>query len=212
MRSSADESSRNMILPKRNSLVLLVLAAVAGCGPLVQIGGNVPAPEALLTLRADLPAATTAAKTGATLAVALPTVPGVLQTLRLPVVTANTEVQYLKDGSWIEQPAKLFQRLLVDVVGTKAGVIALDGRNFDVAPARKLTGQLLEFGLDVRSSPVVRVRYDATLTTNDGKLIGARTFTASQPLSAETPSAAATALNAAANTVASDVAAWVAAN
>ncbi len=200
-------------MPRRNSLALAaLLLATAACGPLVQIGGNAKPPAALLTLRADLPPAPASAKPGDTLAIALPTVPGSLQTLRLPVTTANTEVQYLKDGSWIEQPAKLFQRLLLDVVSAKAGVVALDGRSFDVAPERKLSGQLLEFGLDVRSSPVVRVRYDATLTSNAGKLLGVRSFRSSAPLPAETPEAAAIALNQAANAVASDVAAWIASN
>lgn len=189
---------------------------LAACGPLVQIGGNVPAPAALLTLRAEgraepLPEAAPA-KLGNTLVITQPTVPGALQTLRLPVTTADTELQYLKDGSWIEQPAKLFQRLLVDVVAARAGVITLDGRNMEVGQHRKLTGQLLDFGLDVRASPVVRVRYDAALTSDTGTLLAVRSFTASQPVSAQTPGNIAAALNRAANMVAGDVADWVAAN
>ncbi len=185
---------------------------LSGCGPLVQIGGNVPAPAALLTLRAEALPEAAPAKVGNTLLIAQPIVPGSLQTLRLPVTTADTELQYLKDGSWIEQPAKLFQRLLIDVVAAKAGVIALDGRSGDIAAQRKLTGQLLDFGLDVRASPVVRVRYDAALTSNTGKLLAVRSFTASQPVSAQTPGNVAAALNRAANMVASDVADWVAGN
>lgn len=209
---SVDESSPNMT-PSRNSVALAVAVAVlSGCGPLVQIGGNTPAPAALLTLRAEALTNAVPAKPDATLMVSQPTVPGALQTLRLPVTTADTELQYLKDGSWIEQPAKLFQRLLIDVVAAKAGVIALDGRNPEIMSQRKLTGQLLEFGLDVRSSPVVRVRYDAALTGNAGKLLAVRSFTASQPVTAQTPGEIAAALNRAANSVAGDVADWVAAN
>ena len=190
----------------------MAVAVLSGCGPLVQIGGNTPAPAALLTLRAEALTNAVPAKPDATLMVSQPTVPGALQTLRLPVTTADTELQYLKDGSWIEQPAKLFQRLLIDVVAAKAGVIALDGRNPEIMSQRKLTGQLLEFGLDVRSSPVVRVRYDAALTSNTGKLLAVRSFTASQPVTAQTPGNVAAALNRAANSVAGDVADWVAAN
>lgn len=190
----------------------MAVAVLSGCGPLVQIGGNTPAPAALLTLRAEALTNAAPAKADATLMIAQPTVPGALQTLRVPVTTADTELQYLKDGSWIEQPAKLFQRLLIDVVAAKAGVIALDGRNPDISPQRKLTGQLLEFGLDVRSAPVVRVRYDAALTSNTGKLLAVRSFTASQPVGAQTPSEVAATLNRAANSVAGDVAEWVSIN
>ena len=34
---------------------IIVALALAGCGPLVQVGGNAPAPDALLVLRADMP-------------------------------------------------------------------------------------------------------------------------------------------------------------
>ncbi|MBA4094864.1 MAG: hypothetical protein C0489_12370 [Candidatus Accumulibacter sp.] len=101
--------------------------------------------------------------------IAQPSVPGALQTLRLPVTTSDTEVQYLKTANWVEQPSKLFQRLLVDTVGATGGVLVLSERQSDVAAARKLTGQLVEFGLDVRGSPQVRVRYDALLSGSDGK-------------------------------------------
>lgn len=199
--------------PSRNSIALaLAVAVLSGCGPLVQIGGNTPAPAALLTLRAEPLTKPVPTKPNATLMIAQPAVPGALQTLRLPVTTADTELQYLKDGSWIEQPAKLFQRLLIDVVAAKAGVIALDGRTGEIVPQRKLTGQLLDFGLDVRTSPVVRVRYDAVLTGDGGKLLAVRSFTASQPVTAQTPGEIAAALNRAANMVTGDVAEWVAAN
>ena len=199
----------------RNRIDLVLGAALLGlaaCGPLVQIGGNTAAPAALLTLRAEAPSVPAPTKPGATLLITLPGVPGALQTLRLPVATSDTEVQYLKDGSWIEQPARLFQRLLIDTVAAKTGVIAFDGRNTDLAPARKLGGKLLDFGLDVRSTPMVRVRYDAVLTSADGQLLAARSFTASQPVASQTPREIAAALNRAANGIAGEVADWVAAN
>ena len=66
---------------------IIAALALAGCGPLVQLGGNAPAPDALLVLRADAPPPQWAGPTavGDTLAVAIPDVPAELQTLRLPV-------------------------------------------------------------------------------------------------------------------------------
>ena len=208
----SEEESFQTMIPNRIDLALgAALFGLAACGPLVQIGGNTAAPAALLTLRAEVPSAPAPTRPGATLLIALPGVPGALQTLRLPVATSDTEVQYLKDGSWIEQPARLFQRLLIDTVAAKTGMIAFDGRNTDLAPARKLGGKLLDFGLDVRSSPMVRVRYDAVLTSANGKLLAARSFTASQPVGSQSPTQVAAALNLAGNGIAAEVADWVAA-
>ena len=192
------------------ALTLALLLALGACGPLVQIGGNAEPPEALLTLRADtLGAPSGAIDPARTLLIAQPSVPGALQTLRLPVTTTDTEVQYLQKANWVEQPSKLFQRLLVDTIGARGGVLVLSERQSDVAAARKLTGQLLEFGLDVRGSPQVRVRYDALLSGAKGEPVAARRFEAAIPVAAEDGATVGAALNAAANQVAGEVAAWV---
>lgn len=212
MRWWADESCRPMIPTSRTSRTALVaLALLAGCGPLVQVGGNAPAPAALLTLRATAPASPDQPRGSATLAIPTPVVPGALQTLRVPVTTRDTEIAYLKDASWVEQPNRLFLRLLADVVTAKTGIVVLEGRQLDTPPQRQLAGQLLEFGLDVRdpTKPQVVVRFDATLTSRDGKFLGSRRFDAARPVGAQTPAAVGNALNAAANEVAGDVAAWV---
>lgn len=194
----------------RRPLTLAVLLALGACGPLVQIGGNAEPPEALLTLRAEaLGAPTSAIDPARTLLIAQPSVPGALQTLRLPVATSDTEVQYIQKANWVEQPSKLFQRLLVDTVGAKGGVLVLSERQSDVAAARKLTGQLLEFGLDVRGSPQVRVRYDALLSGAKGEPVAAKRFEATRPVVGEDGATVGAALNAAANQVAGEVAAWV---
>ena len=190
----------------RLALALVLLAA--GCGPLVQIGGNAPAPDMLLTLRApDAPASTSVA-TGVPLIVALPTVPGALRTLRIPVTTQATEVAYLKQANWIEQPNLLFQRLLADVVQARSGRPVLDERAAGSGAAQRLSGRLVEFGLDVRGDRVVRVRYDALLTGGDGTVASHR-FEATAPVAAETGPDVARALNGAAIAVADEVAAWV---
>jgi cholesterol transport system auxiliary component len=199
--------------PRPIAFALATLLALAACGPLVQIGGNDKPPEALLTLRADaLGAPGQAIDPARTLSIVAPSVPGALQTLRLPVIISDTEVQYLKAANWIEQPTRLFQRLLADTVGSRGGVLVLSERQSDIAAARKLNGQLLEFGLDVRSAPQVRVRYEALLTRQDGQPVAARRFEASRPVASQDGATVGSALNAAANEVAGQVAGWVAAN
>jgi cholesterol transport system auxiliary component len=190
-----------------------VVAALllAGCGPLVQVGGNAPAPDALLVLKSDAPLPDYAgpAALGDTLGVAVPDVPAELQTLRLPVQVTDTTVQYLAGASWSEQPARQFQRLLADTLAG-SGVPVLDTRGGGIAPARQLTGHLREFGLDVRGNPVVRVRYDAQLAGPRGAgTVALKSFVAEEPAASEQPGAVAAALNRAANRLAADVALWV---
>lgn len=190
---------------------LLALLLLAGCGPLVQLGGNAPAPDALLVLRADAPPPEWRGPTpvGDTLAVAVPDVPAELQTLRLPVQVSAATLQYLAGASWSEQPNRQFQRLLADTLAG-AGVPVLDTRQGTVAPARMLTGHLREFGLDVRGAPVVRVRYDAQLAgPRGGGTVALRSFVAEEPVASQQPAVVAAALNRAANRLAGEVAGWV---
>lgn len=192
-------------------LTPLLLIAVAGCGPLVQVGGNTPAPAALLVLRSDVPPPQFAGPTAITdtLAVAAPDVPAELQTLRLPVQVDGSSVQYLAGASWAEQPSRQFQRLLGDKLAA-AGVAVLDSRGGNVSPARLLTGHLREFGLDVRQAAVVRVRYDAQLAgPRGGATVALRSFVAEEPVPSQQPAAVAAALSRASNRLAGEVAAWV---
>ena len=201
----------------------LALLAVAACGPLVQIGGNDKAPASLLALRATaVPAAGAPALTTtdprATVLVLVPAVPGILQTLRLPVTTTDTTVAYLTGATWAEQPNREFQRVLADTIAAR-GIPVLDPRQATAAGGRTLSGTLLDFGLDVRdpAAAVVRVRFDAALT-GPGSGVGAkgapspfaiRRFDASVPVATQNPTDVAIALNTAANAVAADVAAWI---
>jgi cholesterol transport system auxiliary component len=188
------------------------LLLLAGCGPLVQVGSSAPPPDALLTLSAAAPASvpvgTQPVAAGQAVSVSIPDVPGTLRTLRIPVTVSDTEVQYVKAAVWAEQPNRLFQRLLADTIAN-AGVPVIDARSVGTAADRRLTGQLLAFGVDTKGpSPMVRVRYDASLTSPDG--LRQRRFEREAPLARVDGPAAAGALNQAANALAGDVARWLA--
>ncbi|GGE01136.1 hypothetical protein GCM10011529_04300 [Polymorphobacter glacialis] len=192
---------------------LLAVVLLAGCGPLVQIGGNSTPPSSLLTLSAT--AAPRAydgpAKTADTISVDIPAVPAVLQTLRVPVVTSATEVSYLTAATWAEQPNRQFQRVLADTLAAN-GLAVIDVRSSNTPPTRQLTGALRVFGLDVSdpANPQVRVRYDAQIAypRNPGATVTLRRFEAAEPAFDQTPAAVAAALNRAANKIAAEVAAW----
>ena len=193
------------------SVALLGLAFVTACGPLVQIGGNDKPPVALMTLRATAkPVETTTSARSHTLSVVVPSVPGPLQTLRLPVITTDTSLAYLTGATWAEQPNKQFARVLSDTIASR-GIPVLGTRETTVGATRQLAGQLVEFSLDVRdpSQAKVVLRYDALLTGDAGKTLLVRRFDRVVPVSSQAPAAIAAALNSAANEVATEVADWV---
>lgn len=197
---------------RRTIALVPVCVLFAACSPLVQVGGNTPRPDTLYTLSAAAPGAVSAGSQPVDMtravSVGTPDVPGALRTLRIPVTVSDTQVQYVKAAVWAEQPNRLFQRLLADTLAN-GGQTVIDTRSAGRAADRQLTGQLLEFGVDVRGpAPVVRVRYDATLNGPDG--VRQRRFEREAPIAAVTGSQVAAALNQAANALAADVARWTA--
>ncbi len=193
-------------------LAVAGLGLLAACGPLVQIGGNAKAPVALLTIRASAVPSERGrtVDVSRTFSVVTPTVPGPLQTLRLPVITRDTEIAYLTGATWAEQPNKQFARVLADTLQSR-GLAVLGPRSSGAGATRLLSGQLVEFGLDVRdaAAPKVMLRYDALLTGDGGKTLGLRRFDQSIPVTSQAPGDVAMALNTAANNVAAEVADWV---
>lgn len=192
------------------TLTLALAGVVAACGPLVQVGGGGKAPGSLLTLRAPPPPPASATAGRRTILVEIPAVPGTLQTLRLPVLTANTQVQYMVAASWAEQPNKLFQHVLADTLSARPGVVAFSAAEFDGRADRRLAGTLRDFELDMRDPghAVVLIRYDAVLTGPDRALIATRRFDRTMAVGDQSPEAVAQALNAATNALAEQVAKW----
>ena len=190
---------------------LSLLLAAAACGPLVQVGGGGKPPGSLFVLRsAPAPAPGPATATRATVLVDQLTVVGTLQTLRIPVIQADTRVTYLIRATWAEQPSKQFQRVLIDTLAQRPGIIALGATQIDGRADRRLSGTLIEFGLDMRdpTHPQVRLRFDAVLTGPDRALIAVKRFDIARPVSSAEPDTVAEGLNAAANLMAADVATW----
>lgn len=191
-------------------IALLLPLLLAACGPLVQIGGNAPRPDALYTISAPMPAAVPVGQVPVDMKLAVsvetPAVPGALQTLRIPVTVSDTTIQYVKAAQWAEQPNRLFQRLLADTLAA-SGIAVIDQRSSGQIGGRRLTGELVAFGVDTRGAPAVKLRYDATLTGPDG--IRQRRFEREAPLGRVDGADAAAALNGVANLVAADVAKWV---
>lgn len=192
------------------ALVALTAAALlSGC---VSFGAKPPAQ--LLTLDAAQKVPVGAARVaggGRTLVVADPDAPKMLDTVRVPVQLSATSVAYVTKVQWADTPRHLFRRLLAETISATTDRVVLDSGQFSGDGGQRLSGELVAFGIDAGSNSAI-VTYDAILTTPNGVALARQRFTASQPVGGKIEAGTIGApLNAAANKVASNVAAWAAA-
>ncbi len=190
-------------LPAAASLLLL-----SGCAGL--LGGAKP-PKYLFNLTPASKVEAGAAQSGTTenaLGVLTPTISQKLATTRIPVQSQPNQVAYLVDAKWVENPARLFQSLLAETITARTGRLVLDEAQYLTAPNNRLSGELVDFGVDEASRSAI-VTYDAVLTNANGEIIRKRRFVATEPMVEITAQYAGDAINRAANKVAADVAAWV---
>ncbi len=193
---------------KHPAAAFLLALALTGC---VKLGGK--APSLLLNLTpSQMLAANESRSVGAgdAISITVPVAPQSLATNRIAVTDGSVAIAYIKDVAWVEPPARLFQRLLAEAVTAKTGRVVLDPRQFSIDAGMQITGQLRAFGVDAGSNQAVII-YDAALSRDKGKRVETRRFEAREGVGAIEGRAAGTALNKAANAIATDFAAWVAA-
>ena len=192
---------RHLLLP------LLLAAPLAAC---VNIGAKAPERLLFLTPQSSLePGALRTGATGRSLIVGVPETPRMLETNRIPVHVDDVSVAYVKGAQWVDQPGRLFQRLLSEVIAAKTDRVILDPRLFGGEPGTRLSGELQRFGVDARARQAV-ITYDATLLGEHGSTVMKKRFSVSQPVTEIEGSEVGNALNLAANEIASQVAEWVA--
>ena len=193
-----------MMRISRPLIVAFAALSLAAC-----FGGK-KVPPTLLTLNstAALPAsiARTAAA-GEALTIDVPIISKELSTTRVPALVGPTAVAYIEGLQWVESPDKLFQDLLQETVTRTTNRVVLDPRQASLDPGVSLSGTLTRFGYDTATSTVV-VRYDGTLASAGGTRVATRRFEARVPADG-TAATVGPALNAAANQVAAQVAAWL---
>ena len=189
----------------RLSVALLGAIALSAC-----LGGGKKVPPTLLTLTSSAPAPASvnrASAMGQTITIDVPVIPKELSTTRVPAQVGPTAIAYIENLQWVESPDRLFQDLVQETVMRTTNRVVLDPRQSGFDPGTRLTGTLSRFGYDAQEGAVV-VRYDAALNVPGGTQVQTRRFEARASADG-TASTVGPALNAAANQVAAEVAAWV---
>ena len=187
---------------------LLLMLTLPGC---ISIGAKPPAQ--LLSLDPAQKVAAGTVRTvaaGTSITVADPDAPKALDTVRVPVRITPTSLAYVTKVQWADTPRHLFQKLLSETIAASSNRIVLDPGQYSADAGQRLMGELVEFGLDEPSNSAV-VTYDAIIAGPGGTAIARQRFTATAPVGGKIDAAnIGVPLNAAANKVAADVAAWVA--
>jgi cholesterol transport system auxiliary component len=190
-------------------LSLMLAGSLAAC---VNFGGG-KAPPSMLVLTPVQSMSAGTAQSGAAkdaLVVLIPEVPRKLETNRVPVQIDPSSIAYLKDAIWADKPARLMQMLLSETISAKTGRLVLGEVDAGGKAQHFLSGSLMEFGLDAARNEAIVV-YDVVRLQN-GKAVEKKRFEAREAVFEMKAGAAGAALNAAANRVAGDVAAWLSAS
>jgi cholesterol transport system auxiliary component len=187
----------------RPLIALALAASLSGC---IRFGPEPPDQLLRLTPTQTLaPGTAQSVGAGEAITVLPPSVPAELANNRVPV-RSGTAVAYVKDAQWVEPPARLFQRLLGEVITARTGRPVLSGRQFAIDPGTRVSGQLQAFGIEEATQSAI-VTFDAAVVRGDA--VQTRRFEARVPVSEITTQPVAAALNQAANQVAADVADWL---
>ncbi|MGE4431814.1 MAG: ABC-type transport auxiliary lipoprotein family protein [Sphingobium sp.] len=199
-------SIRPIRSPKRLMAMGLALIGLSGCVSF----GTKPPPQ-LLTIRtqaAVAPGQTVNSQGLPSLLVMLPEVPRTIATTRVPVQIDPTSVAYVKNAQWTEAPRDMFHQLLTETITAGGVLFVIDEDQYGLKPRKRLSGDLLEFGLDGQTKEAV-VTYEATLTDSASGEASRSRFTARVPVSDIRADRVAEPINQAANQVAQQIATWV---
>lgn len=196
---------RNSKTPRTIALSIGLAISLSAC---VSFGAKAPATMLVLTAQNAVAAGTARSGTQTeAVIIQTPEVPRKLDTNRIPVQIDDSSIAYVKDAFWTDKPARLMQSLLAETVAAKGRKLVLNEVDAGGKSDQMLSGSLLEFGIDASTNEAIVV-YDAVKITR-GQPTELRRFEARRPVAAVEPAMAGSALNAAANDVAGQVADWI---
>lgn len=188
-----------------------MLATAFGLAGCVSFGGKPP--SQLLSLDAAqkvAPGTLRAAGSGRSLIVVDPEAPKTVDTVRVPVQVTPTTVAYVAKVQWADTPRHLFRRLLAETISATTDRVVLDTGQFVGDGGQRLMGELVAFGIDAPTNSAI-VTFDAMVAAPNGVALARQRFSATVPVGAKIEAGTVGApINAAANKVAVDVAAWLA--
>ncbi len=183
---------------------LLSVTLLSGC---VSFGTKPPASLLSIESSSKVAAGTVTQGSSGVITIIEPDPVKAVATVRVAVQTGANSFAYVPKAYWVDTPRNLFRAVLAETVAARNGVLVLDSGQFSDAPGNRLTGDLVEFGINAQTRQAV-VTYDAALVGPAG-VMSKRRFTATAPVSAIDANTVAPAIAQATNGVAVQVADWL---
>lgn len=189
------------------SVLVVGLFSAMLLGGCVRFGSKPPASLLMIESTLRVEPSTDAQVTNGVVTIIEPDAPKALATVRVAVQTGSNSFAYVPKAYWVDTPRNLFRAVLAETVAARNSMLVLDSGQFSASPSKRLTGDLVSFGIDAQARQAV-VTYDAVLLGKDG-VTAKRRFTAKAPVSAINADTVAPAIGVASNAVAVQVADWL---
>ncbi|MGD8327022.1 MAG: ABC-type transport auxiliary lipoprotein family protein [Sphingomonadales bacterium] len=184
--------------------------SLSACGPIVELPGEGPAPS-VFTLSDASPTTDLSLNLPAKLFIEDLGSDTLLATNRIAIRLGPTEVQYLPQARWSDEPQRLFRERLQAALEGIEGLTALGAKALEVPTDYRLKLQLRAFNAKETSSGLIAdVRLSAILVATQGsEIMATRRFAASRDIASSDTQDVVTALDAAHADVIADISSWL---
>ncbi|WP_436638050.1 ABC-type transport auxiliary lipoprotein family protein [Microbaculum sp. FT89] len=191
-----------MLSAWRQGVVLALAALVGGCALAAK-----PAPATYdLTAPTRFPA--NIGSTAVQFAVTEPTVVGALDSERIVVRPAPTQITYLGKAQWSDRAPKLVQARLIDAFQNTDRVRSVGVPGSAVVSDVGLVTDLRDFHVDAETNTAIVAINVRIVGDQSGRVVASKTFEARQPVADGSVESMVAAMNGAFETVATEIVVW----
>lgn len=164
---------------RARALLLLIVFALTGCSGLVNLPGSGPAPD-LYDLTPKSSFAPESPAVDVQLVIEVPTAPRGLDTDRIALRPAPTQLKYFADSRWSDRAPKMVQTLLVESFENSGKIVAVGPQAVGLRSDYVLKADLREFQAEYFKAdmpPDVRVRLNLKLVKMpDARIVASQNF------------------------------------
>lgn len=191
-------------IPNPKSLIPLFALALSAC---VSVLPEAPPPSARYTI-GDVMVETAAAPVSWTLGVEEPDATLAYNSAKIALSRAPGRIEYYAGGEWVDRAPRLFGVALVRSFENTGAIKGVGSRLTLPVSTFVLQTDIRRLGVVQGDARRAEVAVFARLTNGRSAIHASRLFTASQAVSADTPAAAAAALDAALSAIQREIVAW----
>jgi len=192
-------------------IFLPVLVLLGGCGGLVDLGPQGPAP--LVFTLEPLPRQDAQSREATRVLVEQPLLSGALDSRRIAVRRGDLEIAYLAGARWEDAVPQLLRRYLAQSLDNRAELEAVGEGNLDLPVDLRLRLDLRAFHVvttDRPGRPRIEIAWVASLLEGDTpQVLARRHFEQSRDASSDRPATIASAFNAVLDDISGEMARWM---